>query len=136
MAVHRLQDSSAAHAGAERTPAESEKLKAEVAAYKAEAERVSTVELRPLTSSGGRSGRARHQLSVIDVLSEQQFSTVRSESSGRMSRVVGIPMQTPDLAHLLNAHILTFQQQGNGVGPRRGTSGWTRNPRGKANYVH
>jgi hypothetical protein len=41
MAVHRLQDSSQAHAGLERTPAESEKLKAEVAMYKAEAEKVS-----------------------------------------------------------------------------------------------
>lgn len=41
MAVHRLQDSSQQHAGAERTPAENEKLKAEVAMFKAEAERVS-----------------------------------------------------------------------------------------------
>jgi len=41
MAVHRLQGDSQAHAGAERTPAENEELKAQVAKYKAEAERVS-----------------------------------------------------------------------------------------------
>jgi hypothetical protein len=41
MAVRRLQDSSAAHAGQPRTADEDEKLKAEVAMFKAEAERVS-----------------------------------------------------------------------------------------------
>lgn len=42
MAVHRLKDSSEQHAGVARTPDENEKLKEEVAKFKAEAERVRT----------------------------------------------------------------------------------------------